>query len=89
MPNGAELTGWLAYLNRDDEVKTNQMAWAIAKAFGGEQKGQKQKPARQAEDEEIIDTTDPEFAKNFKGFTHAKPQPRKPTKQSSTEILFG
>lgn len=83
MANGAELTGLFAYLSKDDEVKTQQIAYAIVKALGGDQKGQKPKPAQ---DEEVIDTTDPSFAKNFQGFTYAKPQPRR---QSNTEILFG
>lgn len=83
------MTGWLAYLNKDDEVKTNQIAYAIVRALGGD-KGQKQKPTkRAAEDEEVIDTTDPEFAKNFQGFTYAKPQPQRRPQQGSTEILFG
>lgn len=84
----AELTGWLAYLQVDDEVQVQRLAYAIVKAFNGD-KGQKQQP-KQAEDEEVIDATDPKFAEQFKGFTYAKPQPpRKPTRQSSTEILFG
>lgn len=68
-------------------MKTNQMAYAIVRALGGDQKGQKPKP-KQIEDEEVIDTTDPKFAEQFKGFTYAKPQPRTP-RQTSTEILFG
>ena len=85
MANGAELTGLFAYLSKDDELKTQQIAYAIVKALGGEQKGQKQQPAA---DEEIIDTTDPKFAEQFQGFTYANPQPRK-SRQTSTEILFG
>jgi hypothetical protein len=90
MQNSAELTGWFAYLNKDDEVKTNQIANAIARAFGGNPKGQNPQPKQAQDEEEVIDTTDPEFAKNFKGFTYGKPQPpRMPTNQTSTEILFG
>ena len=86
----AELTGWLAYLQADDEIQVQRTAYSIVKAFNGDQKGQKQKPAKQAEaDEEVIDTTDPKFAQQFKGFTHAGPQPRRANRQSSTEILFG
>lgn len=83
----AELTGWLAYLQVDDEVRMQRDVYAIVKAFGGEQKNQK-KPAKQAE-EEVIDTTDPEFAKHFQGFTYEKPQQRRVNRQTSTEILFG
>ena len=63
------------------------MAYAIVKAFGGD-KGQKPKP-KTAEDEEVIDTTSPDFAKNFQGFTYAKSQPPRRPQQGSTEILFG
>lgn len=84
----AELTGWLAYLQVDDEVRAQRAAYSIVRALGGD-KGQKQKPAkRTVEDEEVIDTTDPKFVEQFKGFTYAKPQPRRP-QQGSTEILFG
>jgi len=86
----AELTGWLAYLQVDDEVQVQRLAYAIVKAFNGDQKGPTKKPAKRIEeDEEVIDTTDPKFAEQFQGFTYAKPQPRVPTRQSSTEILFG
>lgn len=85
----AELTGWLAYLQVDDEVKAQWATYSVVKAFKGDQKDQKQRSVKPDPDEEIIDTTDPDFAKNFKGFTHAKPQPRRPNRQSGTEILFG
>lgn len=81
----AEFTGWLAYLQIDDEVKAQRAAYSIVKAFNGE-KGQKQKQ-KPTEDEEVIDTTDPKFAEQFKGFTYAKPQ--RQSRQTSTEILFG
>lgn len=84
----AELTGWLAYLSVDDEVQAQRIAYAIVKAFGG---GKAQKHAVD-EDEEVIDTTSPDFAKNFKGFTGtpAPPQRGIPQRQMmSTEILLG
>jgi hypothetical protein len=66
------------------------MAYAIVKAFGGDkgQKGQKPQP-KPTEDEEVIDTTDPKFAEQFRGFTYAKPQPPRRPQQGGTEILFG
>jgi len=79
------MTGWLAYLQVDDEVRTQQIAYAIVKAFGGDKK----QPARRKDEEEVIDTTNPEFAKHFRGFTHSKPQPRRPRRQTSTEIKIG
>jgi hypothetical protein len=85
----AEMTGWLAYLQVDDEVRAQRAAYSIVKAFNGD-KGQKQKPAkRTVEDEEVIDTTDPKFAEQFQGFTYAKPQPPRRPQQGNTEILFG
>lgn len=58
--DSARLTGWLEYLEMDDEMAMYRMAKAfslVAQAQGG--------PAS----EEVIDTTDPEFATTFKGFT--------------------
>lgn len=85
----AEFTGWLAYLQVDDEVQVQRLAYAIARAFNGDKTGKKQQAAK--EDEEVIDTTDPKFAEQFKGFTYGgKPQPpHMPSRQTSTEILFG
>jgi hypothetical protein len=81
----AELTGWLAYLQVDDEVKTQRTSYAIARAFNGDKK----QPAKRKDEEEVIDTTDPEFVKYFRGFTHSKPQQRRPNRQTSTEIKIG
>ncbi len=88
MPNGAELTGLLAYLQQDDEVKANWTAYAIAKALGGDRKT-RTRPLDD-DDEEVIDTTQPEFAQNFKGFVNTKPQmQRMPSRQAGTQILMG
>lgn len=85
----AELIGWQAYLQVDDEIQVQRLAYAIVKAFNGDQKGQK-KPAKHIEEDgEVIDTTDPKFAEQFKGFTYAKPQQPRIPRQTSTEILFG
>lgn len=85
----AELTGWQAYLQVDDEVRAQKMAYAISKAFTSGD-GKKSSTAKTAqEEEEVIDTTDPEFAKHFKGFSHAKPQQQQRPRQTSTEIKFG
>ena len=89
-PNGAELSGLFAYLRKDDEVRAEWMAYAIVKAFGGGQKGQKKKQAKQPiEDDEVIDTTDPSFERNFRGFVHTKSQPRRPRRPTNTEIKLG
>lgn len=65
--NSAELTGWIAYERIDEERQMNLITQAIARAFNGD------KPRANAvvddDDEEIIDTTQPEFVKQFKGFT--------------------
>lgn len=70
-PNGAELTGLFAYLQRDDEIQTNKLIYAIVRAFNGD--GKKQPNKLVDDDEEIIDTTKPDFVEKFKGFT-GKPQ---------------
>lgn len=68
--DGAELNGLLAYLHRDDEVQTDRLMYAInraiVQAFGGDKKKQNKLVD---DDEEIIDTTDPKFAEQFKGLT--------------------
>ncbi len=84
----AELTGWFAYLQVDDEVQAQRTAIALLKAFNGGQK----RPAQQTDDdEEVIDTTKPEFAQQFKGFTNTPKQPQRsmPTRPMSTQILMG
>lgn len=93
MPNSAELTGWLAYLRVDDEVQAQRTAYAIAKAFGG---GEQQKAHAHnskpvvGEEEEVIDTTDPEFVKHFMGFTYGDKPKNAPNRISeSTEIKIG
>ncbi len=57
------------------------IVWAICRAFNGDKdaKGAKSR-AVEDEDEEIIDTTDPSFAENFKGFINepGKPQAQVP-----------
>jgi hypothetical protein len=80
---GGELAGWLAYLRVDDEVKSQQTTIAILKAFS---RGQAQQPAKPAVDPEpVIDTTDPEFAKHFKGFNFEKPKPKR--RQQNAEFI--
>jgi hypothetical protein len=58
------------------------MTIAFMKAFGG---GQGQPPAR--EEEPVIDTTDPEFAKHFKGFNVEKPKPKR--RPQNTQFITG
>lgn len=59
--SSAELSGCLAYLEMDDEQSVYRMAKAFSLALAGTQRAQAQ--------EEVIDTTSPEFAAQFKGFT--------------------
>jgi hypothetical protein len=65
MPNSAELTGWFAYLRVDDQVRADWMTHAIIKAYRGDGK-----QGATTDDEEVIDTTTPEFRQHFKGFTN-------------------
>ena len=61
--SSAELSGLLAYLEEDDERAIYRMAKAfslVAQTQGGHA------------EEEVIDTTAPEFATQFKGFTGVK-----------------
>jgi hypothetical protein len=48
----------------DDEIQINRLIYAIVKAFNGD--GKTKKPV---DDEEVIDTTKPEFVEHFKGFS--------------------
>lgn len=68
--NGDELNSAIAYLHRDDEVQTDRLTYvvtkAIVQAFGGDKK---QKSKVVDDDEEIIDTTKPEFVEQFQGFS--------------------
>lgn len=95
MPNSAELTGWLAYMRVDDEVQAQRLAYGIAKAFGaGDPKkahaGNKRQPVVE-EEEEVIDTTDPEFVKRFMGFTYGdnKTPVNQNVQQQEIEIIEG
>jgi hypothetical protein len=83
---GGELAGSIAYLRVDDEVQMQRLTIAIMKAFGS---GQKQQPAQRSTNEEVIDTTDPEFTKHFKGFNYEKPNPQQRRRQQNTRILIG
>lgn len=68
--DGNELNSAFAYLHRDDEIQTDRLVYAVTKAivqaFGD---GKKQKNKLVDDDEEIIDTTDPKFVEQFKGFS--------------------
>jgi hypothetical protein len=77
-----QLAGLIGYLRVDDEVQMQRMTIAFMKAFGG---GQGQPPAR--EEEPVIDTTDPEFAKHFKGFNVEKPKPKR--RPQNTQFITG
>ena len=57
----AELTSWIEYERLEDERRINLIACAIAKAFNGDKKKTAAK-----DEEEIIDTTQPGFAENFR-----------------------
>lgn len=63
--DSAEMAHAVAYLHRDDETQTNRLIHAIVRAFNGDKT--MQKPVD--DDEKPIDTTSPEFAKQFQGFT--------------------
>lgn len=67
----------------------NRLVYAIVKAFNGD-KATKTRPGDD-EDEEIIDTTKPEFHEQFKGFINTKPtpQPGRPASQQNTQIIMG
>jgi len=83
---GGELAGLLGYLRVDDEVQTQRLTIAILKAFGSGQQ-----PAKHpAQNEEVIDTTDPEFVKHFRGFNYEKPtRPQRRRQSHNTEIKIG
>jgi len=60
--SSVELSGWMEYLQQDDEMWANWLTYAITRAFRVERK-----PVDD-DGEEVIDTTKLEFARNFKGF---------------------
>ncbi len=82
MPNGAELTGWFEYLRMDDEIRANWMSYAIVQSFTTKKK------ATDTDDEEVVDTTAPEFSEKFRGFTTTRTVSKNPV-QKGTEILQG
>jgi hypothetical protein len=88
--SAAELTGWFAYLELDDEVRANWTAYAIAKAFGGGKKDGQGKKTEEIE-EEIFDTTDPDFEKYFQGFIYESEKPKMQQKKqgSNADIIIG
>jgi hypothetical protein len=68
---GGELAGDIAYLRVDDEVQMQRMTMAFMQALirvGGMQPVAPPQPERK-----VIDTTDPDFIKNFKGLIKGKP----------------
>jgi len=68
----------------DDEVRASWLTYAITKAFQV-----KSKPVSD-DGEEVIDTTDPKFAKHFKGFTNTPVgKPSQGFHQRNTEIRMG
>lgn len=82
--SSVELAGWLEYERMDDEQQTLRMARAITMAFRVEQR----KPIDD-DSEEVIDTTAPGFAQQFKGFINEPKVGRPPQRFQSTEILRG
>lgn len=79
-----ELSGWIEYLHLDDDLQMTRMARAITMAFRVERK-----PVDDG-GEEVIDTTQPEFAKHFKGFINEpKGKPAKAFHQRNTDIRMG
>lgn len=85
--SSSELSGWLAYTHIEDEIWTQRIMQAVARVFGS---GKAQSARSIDDDEEVIDTTSPEFAQTFKGFTGAPGQAQRPQRpMRSTEIKFG
>jgi hypothetical protein len=88
--SSSELSGWYEYMQREDERIVQLIARAILLAFNGESKGNQRGPTQK---EEIIDTTDPDFAKHFMVFTgggpQPPPQPPQPETQSDYQIIDG
>lgn len=86
MPNGAELTGWFEYLRMEDEARANWMTYSIVRAFKGDKDQQKRQT--NFDDEELIDTTRPEFAESFQGFIN-NPVKKNTFQERNTEIFTG
>lgn len=69
---GGRLAGLIGYLKVDDEVQMQRMTIAFAQALRMVmmQPGMQQAPQPERK---VIDTTDPNFIKTFKGFRKGKP----------------
>jgi len=80
--DSARLTGWLAYLKLDDEQQMVRMNRAIMGTG-------KRTQADDDEDEEVIDTTAPEFAEQFQGFVNHPNPVNTAMNRSHTEIVMG
>lgn len=84
------MMGWIEYLRMDDEERANWTAYAMTKAFQGGPRKQAVSQAIDDDEEEVIDTTSPDFIKNFKGFTNAPIAPQRTLGGiHNTEILRG
>lgn len=72
----------------DDEIQVNRLIYAIVRAFNGD--GKPKNKIVDDDDEEIIDTTKPEFAEKFKGFTNTPVNRQQQSfAQRGTEIIRG
>jgi hypothetical protein len=70
--SSAELSEWIEYERFRNEVQHNRLVHAIAHALSIV--FQASKTQKTANDEEVIDTTQPGFKDQFKGFTRRPPQ---------------
>lgn len=78
-PNGPELMAWIAYERLEDEIQKNRLMYAFGKVLYGEKQ-------QSLPEKDVIDTTDPDFAKYFQGITYGdRPKPRPP---KSTQIVM-
>lgn len=82
----AELNGWHAYLQVDDEVQMQRTIKAMLAVLARVQPQQRAAPV---EEEPVIDTTDPDFLKNFGGFIQGDPPPKQAMSPANLEIKKG
>ena len=77
-----EFSGWLAYERIEDEIWMRRLAMLLRAG---------PVPRSSDDDEEVIDTTKPEFAQQFQGFinTPGRQQPSIPRPMQSTQIIMG
>lgn len=85
-----ELTNWIVYEQMEEERQIAMLRQAIVLAFNGDKKAQASPIDN--DEEPVVDTTDPKFVEQFKGFTgtpQAQQQQPQRLPARGTQIIMG